>query len=607
MSPSRALQLEEEVFQFTESIFSVLTDDRDRDREVKETLRSVDFLEGRHWREGQRAQRNRPVLNKVKRHFWDQVGLLTDLSLDYYVKMFNKLESYSEFETILNQLSVRWAQSNDVKFQDRFYDVTLYGLLHTGPSKVQWNSQLMNGMGDVEIVPIAPWQWGTLGAGSDPQQSECILFFPVVTRDHIQRKYGRQLASRIECDMEMSGAALSGQFKRPSHIDKGSWSRMGEGLRVSLGVKRSTLGNDSVYPMCMLKEYWLRDNSVNESSRTVTVGNDAYNWAYQVEPGEFLYPRGRVIVTAGGVVLEDSPNPYWHAKFPFSTFRPFRVPWQMSGTPVCRSWIQMNQVINTLMGGMLDCIRSINEPTLIGPKGAFPSADWDALDPGAPGGKIKYANNAPRAPEFAKKADYPIAAVMQTVDLISKELDASSGAAAMTAALGKKQVPGGDSLEMIMDSRSLPVKIESKALANYVEDAGWMVVSDMLQFYSVAHRVNILGPKGISSADWRPVYGSAKPVGMKSEDFVRQFQGIVRRDTLLQSQKRDKVQYAIALAKMGKLSDEMLFSILDPDGAIDFQANKRQLIEETILKMKLQGAAAAMQGAAKGGGGKGKK
>ena len=70
----------------------------------------------------------------------------------------------------------------------------------------------------------------------------------------------------------------------------------------------------------------------------------------------------------------------------------------------------MNNIINRVLGGMQDYLDSVIEPTLVAPKGAMPPSDWDALDAGASGGKIKYNNNAPKPPEFMKKAEFPIAA-----------------------------------------------------------------------------------------------------------------------------------------------------------------------------------------------------
>ena len=594
-------KLEMDVIAWTERLYELATEDRDRQKEVRDTFRTIEYLEGRQWHSQARYARNRPVLNKMRRHFWENVGLLTDLALDFQVKLYDKLNDFSQMEQLLNKLILHWAQTN--QFEDRNYDVVLYGLLHSGPAKIQWNSALAGGMGDVQMLPIAPWQWATIGAGTDPQESECILYFPVVTKEHLVRRFGR-VALDVECDMEYSGSSLQGQFTRPRHITPEAWARMGKTLHVSLGVRPSATASDSPYGMLMQKELWFRDASINESSRTVTVGphdkstgEPRVNWAYRVEPGMPLYPRGRVVVQAGGRVLEDQPSPYWHSMFPFPVFRPFRLPWSMSGQQLMKSWMQMNNIVNRIMGGMQDYLQGVIEPTLIAPKGAMPAADWDSLDPGAAGGKIKYNNNAPKAPEFAKKAEFPLAATFQYLNEINKEFDVQSGASAIQQALGKKQVPGSDSLETIMSSRSLPVRVESRSLASFLEQAGLMVISNMLQFYSVGHRVAIVGGEGITPSDYRPIYGEAIPSGMKPEDFVRKFSGVVRRDTLLNSQKESKQQLALYLRKSGDLSAKNLFRILDSN--FDFETNKKELIEEARLKILLAAAAGALQGKGK--------
>ena len=606
LSPGAALKLENEILQWTDKLFESATEDQDYQNEVRDTMRLMEFVfSSKQWADKSRYARNRPVLNISRRHTWETASLLTDLALDFQIKTYDHFDSHSEFESMLNELCTHWALRN--YFEDRIYDCVLYGLLHTGPAKLQWNSALNGGMGDVQLVPIAPWQWATLGCGADPQDAECIIYFPPVTKDYLIRRFGNN-ARRVECDADF-GSALSGHFNRPAHITKQSWATMGPALKRSLGI-RTASGSDNPYPAALQKEFWLNDDSTNESSRTVTVGpcdsngEPTVNWAYRVEPGEKLYPRGRVICTAGGCVLEDTCNPYWHAKKPFPVYRPLRLPWQMSGDSTIKPWTLMNSVINKILGGSLDSLYSINEPTLIAPKGAFPKGDWESLDPGAAGGKISYNNNSPKAPEFAKRAEFPFAPAMQSIDMIKKEMDMSSGASAMSQALGKKQVPGGDSLEMILSSRSLPVRLESRALTSFVEDLGFMGVSDILQFYTVAHRVAILGKRGISESDYRPLYGAAYNAesGMRPEEFVRRFQFTVKPDSTLASQQTDKIPVALSLRKLGDLSSKNLFKRIDPN--FDFEGNKQELIDEARTKLVIAAANAALTGKGQSKGGK---
>ena len=121
-----------------------------------------------------------------------------------------------------------------------------------------------------------------------------------------------------------------------------------------------------------------------------------------------------------------------------------------------------------------------------------------------------------------------------------------------------------------------------------------MLTANMLQFYSVSHRVSILGTQGFSSSDFTPIYGQGLPSGMKPEEFVRRFSGTVRRDTILESQRDSEKQTALLLAKLGKLSDENLFKVLKPN--FNFRENQEQLIREAAIKIKLAAAGAALQG-----------
>lgn len=587
LSRDPGVRLEHEVVQWCESLYQQAIQDKDREREVRDTMKLLDYLEGKQWTEKMRRARSRPVINKTFKHFWENIGLLTDLALDFQVKLFNKIGDYSEFEEMLNKLAVHWALRSD--FEATLQDIVIYGLLHTGYAKLQWNSSLNGGMGDIQMIPIAPWNMIVVGAASDLQQAECIIYHRVVTVEHLIRTYG-ETALRVRPDPQYSD--LSGaEIQKPRHISKESWNRMGHVLRQLTGETPETI--TAQYQMVMLKEFWLRDDSVNETSEPVWVPNPNFSWSYLVQPGEKLYPRGRVIVTAGGCVLADSPNPYWHAKFPFASFRPFRVPWSLSGMSPLKPILQMNNIINRINGGILDMIIHIIEPTLIAPKAAFPPADWEALDPSAYGAKIKYNNNSPKAPEFQSKRELP-AFVFSYLQEISKEAESTSTGNAMTQALGKKQVPGGDALEQIKHSRTTPVRVQSRALESFLRDSGSMGVSNMLQFYSVGHRIEILGGEGITSADYRPIYGEAVPKGIKPEEFVRKFMFIIKPGSTLAVEKSEKIQYAFKLRQMGDLSSRGLFRVLDQN--FNFERNKNELLEEARLKLLVAAANAAVTG-----------
>jgi hypothetical protein len=305
-----------------------------------------------------------------------------------------------------------------------------------------------------------------------------------------------------------------------------------------------------------------------------------------------LYPRGRVIVTAGGNVLEDQCNPYWHAKFPFAMYRAYRVPWKLAGLSALEPIAAMQSIYNRITGGELDTVYDAIEPKIKGPKGAMSQQDWDTLDPGAPASKIVYANNASRPPEFEQARVLPQYVAGMKAD-IAKEMDMTSGSAAISQAIAKKQVPGGESLDLILNSRSTNIRYMARNLKSFINDAGGLTAANMMQFKGIRQRVMQYGARGIVPHDFVPVYGSIIPSGMEPEDFVRCTVFKVKPGTMLGIEKEQEIQGAFALRKMGDMSRKGLYRALRRNEDVPrIEAELKQEMAEKAAMMAAAGAAA---------------
>jgi hypothetical protein len=90
----------------------------------------------------------------------------------------------------------------------------------------------------------------------------------------------------------------------------------------------------SKYPEAEVVEFWMNDDSINESRNTLWMGPgdgkspNSAPWGYWVKPEEKLYPRGRLVIRSNKVTLYDEPNPYYHRKRPFVLMGLHSVPWQ---------------------------------------------------------------------------------------------------------------------------------------------------------------------------------------------------------------------------------------------------------------------------------------
>jgi len=583
-----ARKLEAEVLAWADSVYDEAEKELSDSREMRMTSRLIDYIGGMQWNAKSRYGRSRPTVNRLFRQFIEMAGLLTDIEPDFQVKFANEEEEFVKLQELINEMIVIWARTTD--FESELTQAVMWALLHTGYAKVQWNPTMNGGLGDVEFMPLGPLNVMTIGAGNRLQDDECVIARWPVTLEALRRTYG-DLADGVIADLE-SGEP-TGEITRPGKISESSWVKLNPNLKRMLGKKQSMQSRQSRYPKAMLKQFWFRDSARNETGQSLIVGDSRYNWAYTVEPGQILYPRGRMIVTAGGKVLQDAPNPYWHGMFPFAKLRLIRVPWSANGQSPLESLASMQDIVNRINGGIMDMIRASIEPRMIAPKAAFAQSVWDSLDPGAPGAKIMYNNNTPKAPEYPKPPELPAYVLAMKQD-VEKEQDASSGAAAISQAVAKKQVPGGDSLDMIMNSRSIPIRFMGRGLASFLTDVGTMVSANKMQFETSKSRIRKFGVKGLTDADFEPYFGQWLNKGMQPEEFVKQMVFSIRKGSLLSIEKQDEVQVAFGLRKLGDLSRKGLYRKLGiPKSDVD--RIEGELLEEAKIKMALAGAAGAAQ------------
>jgi hypothetical protein len=579
--------LEQAVIDWTESVYTEAEQEMAAAPELKLTGKLIDYIEGRQWSPQARFGRSRPVMNRLFRQFIEMASILTDIEPDFQVSFADKRDGFSELEELLNTMITDWATTSD--FEMELLQTVMYGLIHTGFGKVQWNSALNNGLGDNEFVPISPINVMVVGSQGKIQDAECIIHRQPVTMAYLKRRYGA-IADGVRPDSGMMNAPA--QMMRPARMSATQWNKLPGSLRNLLGQKQE--GVNTKYPIALKKEFWMRDDSIWDGRESITIGAANSNWSYIVEPGMPMYPRGRIVVTAGRKVLEDTCNPYWHGRFPFGCFRPYRVPWKASGLSALEPLAAIQNVLNRINGGVMDTINAAIEPTLIAPKAAFSQQSWDSMDPGAPGGKLQYNNNSPKSPEFRKPPELANYVLAFKQDL-EKEQDATSGSAAIQQALNKKQVPGGDSIDMIMNSRSTNLRLMGRSLKSFLTEIGSMTCANIMQFSTAKARAAKYGGRGLVDGDFSPLYGTMKPRGMEPEEFVRMASFTIRKGTLLKIEKNDDLPIVFGLRKGGDLSRNNVFRKLDKN--FDQKQNEQELIEEAKVKIALQGAAAQAGGA----------
>ncbi len=572
------------------------TQARERQQSLPSTTlipRIIQYLSGSQWPARPTAYGNsRPVTNRMFRQYWELVSLLTDGRPEPQIKVWDNDEGYSEVQQLLHSLLELWGSTPH--YHDSLQDIIGFGLLSHGVGKVQWNPSLAGGMGDVELCSINPLRFFKLGSGSPMSpipECECLIETRPVTIEALRRRYG-DVARQVRPDADVTAGAL--QPMRPSSVSSEQWSKFSPQMQQVLGVRGGLGGaSDSLYPVVEERIFWLRDPARNETSRTIRVGPERANWSYLVEPGQPLFPRGRVFSIAGGHVMNDTCNPYFGDQNggpgPYVEFLPLRTAWLTGSMSLTANLIGPQDILNRLMAGMLETIKAGLIPTIITPENAISRSDLDNLSTTISGGKIEYnaLRSAGQAPRFREQPQFPQAALTYT-SLLMREMDQTTGSAAIDAAAQKEQIPSHDTMELIQNSRSSMVRLMGRRLENFGSVVGQKVVHRMLQFYTLGHRTAILGDKGTSVWDFSPLYGSLMQKGMLPEKFVNKFQFSIRPGSALSFDKETRAQASVLLNRAGLLSNKNVIRSLNAAGAnINEKQNEVELVQEAMQKLAL--------------------
>lgn len=548
----------------------------------------IQYIGGNQWPARPTAYgSSRPVTNRMFRQYWELVSLLTDGKPEPQIKVYDTVDAYSEIQEQIGKLLSFW--SSRPQYHDALQDIVGFGLMCHGIAKIQWNSRLNGGFGDVELLSVNPLNFHILGGDGSIDDAELVIEEKAVTIESLYRRYG-SLAENVEPDANSSISAM--QVMKPSSLSSAEWSKLAPNMRRILGVKMGGQGDD-LYPMAKLRQFWFWDRAINETSQTVKVGKG--NWSYMVEPGMPLYPRGRLLVTAGKRVMDDTCNPYYHASLPYVDLTPLKSGWSKEGLSLMGNLVGPQDIINRLYAGLLETIKASLIPTIITPRNSISRGDLDNISTTISGGKLEYNPNAAAPPSFRQPPQIPLLA-LQFADMTKGEMDQTTGSSAINDAAQRDQIPSHDSLELIQNSRSSMVRLMGRTLERFMSRAGQLVVSNMIQFYSVGHRVAILGEKGLTAMDFEgPLYGSMVSGGMAPEEFVRKFQFTIKPGSALSFEKETRIQMAAILRRNGDLSRNNLFRALDVN--LDLKQNDAELLEEAKQKMLLAalGSAAAQQ------------
>ena len=421
---------------------------------------------------------------------------LTDLKPTFGWRSLNP--KYQMHAQQLNLLAIAWwlNQQADLRFGDV---VKIAWAAGTADMMIEWNPGLAGG-GDHDIIPKDPrdtlaWRPGRYG---DEQTWQGVIFREIWSVNALREKY-TYAASQIQTtDDSLLGSIKGIFFRRPQQFQTPAdpLSNLGGGARLS-GPPRS--GD------CILYRAYLDDRTRNASGRPLVMGSKSFQ--YTVEPGGYLYPTKRLVVSTQDLILYDGPNPYWHGKFPFARLHLWKLPWHFLGQSALASLTPVQNAINLAGKHMKMGIEQWMDRQVVLDRNAVSEATAKAYDSRKPGFTFKLKTNVIDPTKVVHKIDGPPAHVIAQNFAWFQDLCARFESLAGTGNLEnllqmRSQLPAGDTLEKYQEMLTPELRMEGRMMEAFLRRASAQICYNTFQFMDSSRRIAILGDAGLLLEDF---------------------------------------------------------------------------------------------------------
>ena len=464
--------------------------------------------------------------NRLAKICEDLAALMTDTKPFWEFSSRNR--KFEQHSAVFSDLATYWYQRRHI--DQILADVIKWSVVAgTGYFHMFWNPEIQDIDAVSEdprnVLPLRPTLMHTL------EGCVGVAVKRRVPTAYILDRYGVAVAP------DSQGSALQRAVDSISDIASPIWRNV-ENRKSRTTPKLQGIPSTTLYT-CYLKDY-----SVNKSGKPRYMGKwytDQENftepitgipiqrpvkkpenqWSYLVQPGDRLYPHGRMILKAGGKLLYDGPSYYWHDAFPVIKLTPVSYPWSWFGKAAAHDILPLSKSLNGVLRVIDDHANQVAQPGSIHDKNNVARTQFKNFDSRQPGYKI-YQN--PMAGKGIQIVNPPPLdnSIPEHRDWIVNEMGELSGIKDLSRMMDLKQLPSNSTVEQINNTMTPGIRARSRVLEAFQEQVAQNFLSNAAEFYTLDYLVAILGPGGIlpDNFDFDP--GSFVPDYIHAKDMNSQ-------------------------------------------------------------------------------------
>jgi hypothetical protein len=345
-----------------------------------------------------------------------------------------------------------------------------------------WDPVADHGRGDLRprfYDPRAVWIDPAVTAATQLEQAEFVCTEEVRALGSLIEQFGPR-AENVKPD-----GAVSSYPERPSS-ERGvrSPAFTEQGRRRRRG-QRSTPGQ---VPRAYCRHYWFKDwprGSDGKPQRYTRVGVDG-----QGQPLLKATRRQiRHVVVAGGAVLVDEPNPYWHQMYPIEVLDWGVESDHLWGTSEIKHLRSAQSAIERLASQMLRNATLMNNFKVVADMNALDPDQWDSLT-NRPAIILRKRPNTQLAFESPPSLPPYLFTLMQflvqAMDLISGMNDAAKGSGSPSQS--------GVAVESLQIAAQTVIRLQARRLEAFIERLFQKAIACIYQYFTGDRVLKIFGP-----------------------------------------------------------------------------------------------------------------
>lgn len=456
------------------------------------------------------------------------------------------------------------------------------------PCTVTWDQSLDYGMGDIDVAFLGNKQVAfqpVIRRAADLQRAEWVIINNVRPVAEFAELYPRR-GHLVKPSRNLSTFdARLGKGKIESPVNGSLFSIWKNGNREEKHYKESAI------PLATESLLYLRDRTLNPKQPYFDNGAPNY-----------LFPRKRLIVTSGDLVLYDGPSKYWDGKYPLELLDwgiEVDHPFGESEVDLYRS---LQEAINYLYSGAVNNAALLNNPPKKVNEHVDPMIQEDLENHGDEPGRVWPFDNLKDIDLF--NVNPYGREVLTVVKSLMDAVEFMSGMSEVTSGRTPNDVSASAAIEQLITAAQTIIRLQGRSIEKFLARIGQLMVSRIIQYYTGDRLLNYFGVDGeIIQAVWKrqdfiqqlALAGTDEEIDAHLQQLHRDYKVKVTPFSSLESARQRDLQTKLALRQIGGVST------LECLKAARVQDPEQKLAEAKQERMEEMQQMAALRAAGGGG------